>query len=264
MAASYPSNVKTFTTITNATTADASQINEPREEITAIEQDLIGGLPVARGGTGATSLSINRVPYTNGAGDALTSAAGFTFDGTTLTAPATTITAALTPQALVDVSGASAGQIKFPATQNPSSDANTLDDYEENTAYTPTWSSAGTPPALGDGTIVGQYVKIGRLVQYSVLLTMGSSTTFGGSDFYTISLPFAAQAGMSQLGTVRVVDGGVSVYTGVAIVGAGASTMFFHQTTAGSAVASLFNVNAPITWANTDTLEVTVSYMAAA
>jgi len=35
------------------------------------------------------------------------------------------------------------GQIKFPATQNSSADANTLDDYEEGT-WTPTLPNGGT------------------------------------------------------------------------------------------------------------------------
>src|SRR4051794_8182039 len=38
--------------------------------------------------------------------------------------------------ALLDISGSGGGQIKFPGTQNPSADANTLDDYEEQ-AWTP-------------------------------------------------------------------------------------------------------------------------------
>ena len=53
----------------------------------------------------------------------------------------------------------STGQIVFPATQNASSDANTLDDYEEGT-----WS-----PVLSDGTNTvslgtGGYTKVGRVV----------------------------------------------------------------------------------------------------
>lgn len=55
------------------------------------------------------------------------------------------------------------GQIKFPATANPSSNANTLDEYEEGT-WTPV--VVGTTTA-GTGTYTtqtGSYTKIGRLV----------------------------------------------------------------------------------------------------
>lgn len=55
MPASYPTSVKSFTTKTNNTTADASHINDVQTEIAAIETDLIAGLSVIRGGTGQTA-----------------------------------------------------------------------------------------------------------------------------------------------------------------------------------------------------------------
>ena len=84
MPASYPTAAKTFATITNATTSDAAQINEPREEITAIEQDLIAGLPVARGGTGLTSAgSAGQIPISTGSAYVLTSLEAEQTDATT-------------------------------------------------------------------------------------------------------------------------------------------------------------------------------------
>lgn len=74
--ASYPTSAKSFTTKTNTTTADASHINEPQEEITAIEQDLIAGLPVSRGGTGNTTLTANRVLLGNGTSAVAVAGAG--------------------------------------------------------------------------------------------------------------------------------------------------------------------------------------------
>jgi len=51
--------------------------------------------------------------------------------------------------------------VSFPATQVPSSDANTLDDYEEGT-----WTPVLTPSAgtITSQTCSGSYVKVGRLV----------------------------------------------------------------------------------------------------
>jgi hypothetical protein len=83
--------------------------------------------------------------------------------------------------------------IKFPATQNPSSDANTLDDYEEgtftstiyyNTTVTATTSNATT-------TVTGSYIKIGKLVQVN-FPNIDRATTFGGSNvvIFNLSLPF--------------------------------------------------------------------------
>ena len=74
MPASYPSSAKTFTTKADGAgnTIQAAHINDIQAEVTAIEQDLIGGLPVARGGTGTAALTANGVLYGNGTGAVLT------------------------------------------------------------------------------------------------------------------------------------------------------------------------------------------------
>ena len=54
-----------------------------------------GTLPVAAGGTGLTSLTANYIPYGNGTGN-YQSSSTFTFNGTTLTAPAATLSGNLT------------------------------------------------------------------------------------------------------------------------------------------------------------------------
>lgn len=85
-------------------------------------------------------------------------------DAVTLVTP--TVTGTLTAQALVDISGASAGQIKFPSTQNASSNVNTLDDYTEFTftitaAFTtPGTSSWAYTTRSGSGTKIGDIVNI--------------------------------------------------------------------------------------------------------
>src|ERR1035437_8312340 len=82
-----------------------------------------------------------------------------------LTGDVTTVAGALATtvvgaSGLFDISGASAGQIKFPATQNPSSDANTLDDYREKKTWIPTvGSGAGLTLTINSAT----YTKIGNV-----------------------------------------------------------------------------------------------------
>jgi hypothetical protein len=75
--------------------------------------------------------------------------------------------------------------ITFPATQSASTDANTLDDYEEGT-WTPVLTAAA-------GTITGQttygtYIKIGRqvILNFSAKIDSGTATaiaTIGGFPF---------------------------------------------------------------------------------
>jgi hypothetical protein len=78
--------------------------------------------------------------------------------------------------------------ITFPATQVASSDANTLDDYEEGT-WVGTLKGATTDPTIAV-TATGRYTKVGRLV--SVQISFSNVNTTGASgDAYIIGLPFA-------------------------------------------------------------------------
>lgn len=76
MAASYPSSAKSFTTKTTAQTIDASHVNDLQEEVTAIETDLVAGLPVVRGGTGRITLTADAVLLGNGSSAVQMTAAG--------------------------------------------------------------------------------------------------------------------------------------------------------------------------------------------
>lgn len=96
--------------------------------------------------------------------------------------PAAASVTTLAASSLVDLSAAGAGQVKFPATQNPSADANTLDDYEKGT-WTPTLSFA-TPGDLAVAYNIreGFYTKIGRLVtlSYTIVTSSFAYTTASG------------------------------------------------------------------------------------
>lgn len=70
-------------------------------------------------------------------------------------------------------------------------DLNTATQQSAWTAYTPAWTSSGTAPVLSNGTVVGYYAKVGRLVTVKIEQNSGSSTTFG-TGFYSWSLPVAA------------------------------------------------------------------------
>jgi hypothetical protein len=77
--------------------------------------------------------------------------------------------------------------ITFPATQSASSDANTLDDYEEGT-WTPTVSGGTT---AGTGTYSaqnGRYTKIGNQVTVTAYVSWTAHTGTGGLNF--TGLPF--------------------------------------------------------------------------
>lgn len=125
---------------------------------------------------------------------------------------------------------ATAGQIKFPATQNPSADANTLDDYEEGT-----W----TPGLGGTATYTfreGRYTKIGRLVfiageiQVNTIGT-GSTSNVSGLPFVSSNNRAGISVGLNILLATAVVSIGLEVL-------AGSTDLAFHARTAANAGAS--------------------------
>jgi hypothetical protein len=87
---------------------------------------------------------------------------------------------------------ASGAGITFPATQSASTDANTLDDYEEGT-WTPTVVGTSTAGTVTYTTQVGRYTKIGNRVFYQFTVTYTSGT---GTGFLRVTgLPFVNASG---------------------------------------------------------------------
>jgi hypothetical protein len=93
------------------------------------------------------------------------------------------------------------GQIKFPASQNASSDANTLDDYEEGT-FTPVISN-GTTNVSAYYWQAGTYRKIGNLVWIQVQISVYIVGLTSGNLQIT-GLPFALAQQPSLGGVTRV------------------------------------------------------------
>lgn len=99
---------------------------------------------------------------------------------------------------------ASGSGITFPATQSASSDANTLDDYEEGT-FTPVQS--GT--SIVYTTRTGQYIKIGTQVFFQIYITLAS-----GSPTASITgLPFTCSTFYGMLNSIYI-DSGITFAAG--------------------------------------------------
>jgi hypothetical protein len=83
--------------------------------------------------------------------------------------------------------------ISFPATQSASSDANTLDDYEEGT-WTPVLQGSSTAGTYVYDTIRtgGVYTKIGNTVLIRGAIRVASTTSAGSGDARITGLPFAS------------------------------------------------------------------------
>jgi hypothetical protein len=86
--------------------------------------------------------------------------------------------------------------ITFPATQSASSDANTLDDYEEGT-FTPTAFGGSTAGTTTYSSRSGAYTKIGN--QVTVWLYVGVTGMTGTGNLILGGLPFAQNSSGSTL-----------------------------------------------------------------
>lgn len=178
---------------------------------------------------GAASASAFRALITLGTGDSPT----FT---------AVTTTGGATVGTLLDLSAAGAGQVKFPATQNASANANTLDDYVEG-SFTATLTGCTTAP-----TYTINYVKVGNIVT----LSLSGGTWNGTSNATTKTLtgmPAAIRPSATRYGTGMHSDnsgayacGNVSLSTGGVLAmavldsaagwtGSGAAVGYFHNFT---------------------------------
>jgi hypothetical protein len=130
--------------------------------------------------------------------------------------------------------------IGFPATQVASTDANTLDDYEEGT-FTPTFllETPGTS-SFTYSTQAGVYTKVGRLVTTSVVLaTSAASAGTGTGNLQINGLPFTSSSA-------------VTLFAGSVGYGANFTTVQPTATMqlAASVRARLYNGTTPITQAH--------------
>lgn len=145
------------------------------------------------------------------------------------------------------------GQIKMPAVQLPSADANTFDDYEEGT-FTPALAFGGGVVGLTYSSRFGKYVKVGKLCQVWISMTLSAKGSSVGTATIT-GLPFVSAGGTSfYAGTI-----GYTSTTGsgtpTAAVLAGGSTVNLYL---GAGVLSDTN------FGNTTSLHISAAYEAAA
>ena len=103
--------------------------------------------------------------------------------------------------------------ITFPATQSASSNANTLDDYEEGT-WTPTIGGNNEGTGGGAGNVysrqVGTYVKVGKVVTCNCSVLLSTASGNSGVVIFINNWPFTANSTASSLPFVSVSWQGLS------------------------------------------------------
>lgn len=130
------------------------------------------------------------------------------------------------------------------------------------TSYTPTWTAATTNPVLGNGTLVGRYMRSGRTITFDINLIPGTTTTFGSGNYaFAIPVP-AANAGESLIGNAQLLE--TIRWMGQTVISPNATTTspFFPTSTADSTAISM-SPTAPQTFASAHQLRMTGIYEAA-
>lgn len=175
----------TFTNfLTNATTAVRTWTFPDKSGTVALIEDFAA--PPAIGNTTAAAVSATNLAYTGtltgGTGVVNLGSAQFYKDA------AGNVGIGITPSARNNTRLQIKDGIGFPATQVPSSDVNTLDDYEEGT-WTPGQGSGLT--VVGTFSSSGNYTKIGNVITVSGKLQGDTSVAAAAGLELVTGLPFS-------------------------------------------------------------------------
>jgi hypothetical protein len=156
--------------------------NNPAWAQISLTAGVTGILPVTNGGTNASSASITA--FNNITGYSASGATGTTTTNLVFSTSPTLVTPTL--------GAALATSIKFGS-------GSVLSSYEEGT-FTPVYQTSGTAATITYAVQVGNYVKIGRMVYFSVEL-LTTAITGGTGDLYLGGLPFAIGSGRYNAGS---------------------------------------------------------------
>jgi hypothetical protein len=137
------------------------------------------------------------------------------------------------------------------------------------TSYTPTWTALSTNPTLGNGTITGKYIQLGKTVLFRVHITFGSTTT-AGSGNWSLTLPTNHNhPDYSPIGDMVAGDTGGpdftvgTAMTTVSALGGGVNKFVCYYQTSGGVNANPIASGNPFAWGTNDIFSVTGTYEAA-
>ena len=125
------------------------------------------------------------------------------------------------------------------------------------TAFTPTWNNF-TP---GNGTVVARYTQIGKIVNFSVIFTLGTTSVMGTTP--QIVLPVTKSANLSgsiPIGLARLNQTGTAIYVGQ-LMASGTFSVINASGTYGAE--NFLSATVPFTWASTHVIYLSGTYEAA-
>ena len=124
--------------------------------------------------------------------------------------------------------------------------------------YTPTWTGTSNP-SIGNGVLTGRYLRLGKTIICTIVMQMGSTTTYG-SGTWTITLPvasvWASQTDVS-MGSAHLFDTSATARKTGQVFNVGQSTVRIVTDSA-----TLVGTAVPWTWATGDVLSLDLVYEA--
>lgn len=130
------------------------------------------------------------------------------------------------------------------------------------TSYTPAWTTDGTQPTLGNGSLTGAYKVIGKTCFVRVRLAWGTTTNSGTGAFY-FNLPISASAAWGIQMPVSILDNGNAWYQATANGEYGGftnKTALIVQSAGGANSSQGVTGVFPFTFGNTDSIQFNGSY----
>lgn len=135
--------------------------------------------------------------------------------------------------------------------------------------FTPSWTSNGTAPAIGNGTLDGRFSMSGRTVTAQIRWAAGGTTTFGtGSYFFSMPVESVATntqiaSGQMPLGQGRGTDNSASFSMFIFPEWESTTTVqLVYYTSFTGASASAITNGLPWTWAQNDSMHLQITYEA--
>lgn len=121
-------------------------------------------------------------------------------------------------------------------------------------AYTPSFATSGTAPALGNGTLTGSYIRHDGAITFNIELTVGSTTTFGTGEL-RFGLPVARVTADVLEGTDWIADDSGTRYVGIGQIPNAVQYVRLMRDTSG-----LVTGTSPATWGTGDIIRTSGTY----
>ena len=127
-------------------------------------------------------------------------------------------------------------------------------------SYTPAWTSTGTAPAIGNGTLSGMYFRLNKLIIARATWIAGSTTTYGTGN-YRISLPVTTNNANFVTGFGYFSD--ASTFNAYVMVAQQITTSTVQMSWNVGGINGVWGQANPVAMANGDSMSATFIYEAA-